>query len=240
MQARILPAILTALSLTSVDAAILPRATITPGVIVLPEVVFNPSELFDPAYTALNIFRNDLLKTTTLVSDLTRTAGTTVKDRTDQVNAVIRQVTSNTNNIRTRVGYIIGNLQGVVPSGIPAPTGTAAPPAAPTAEVFQVAQDIVRQAQALARTATSQLQSLQTQTDAVVDATGKAAYTLAFTQAKLALDITLTTVAATAKTIIDAVANSVDNVNGIAERVRNVKFKLDPVLVIGVTPDVTF
>ncbi|KAK1597205.1 uncharacterized protein LY79DRAFT_508395 [Colletotrichum navitas] len=234
MQAKILPAILTVLSLTSVDAAILPRATLSPGNIVVPEVVYNPPDLFDPEYTALNIFRNDLLKTTTLVSDLTRTPGTTVKDRTDQVNAVIRQVTSNTNSIRTRVGYIIGNLQGIVPSGVPAPTGTGASPATPTAEVLQVAQD------ALARTATSQLQSLQTQTDAVIDVTGKAAYSLAFTQAKLALEITLTTVAATAKTLIDAVANSIDNVNSIADRIRNLKSKLDSVLAIGVTPDATF
>jgi len=240
MQAKILPAILTALSLTSVDAAILPRATLSPGNLVVPEVVYNPPDLFDPEYTALNIFRNDLLKTTTLVSDLTRTPGTTVKDRTDQVNAVIRQVTSNTNSIRTRVGYIIGNLQGIVPSGVPAPTGTGASPAAPTAEVLQVAQDVVRQAQALARTATSQLQSLQTQTDAVIDVTGKAAYSLAFTQAKLALEITLATVAATAKTLIDAVANSIDNVNSIADRIRNLKSKLDSVLAIGVTPDATF
>ncbi|KDN71509.1 hypothetical protein CSUB01_07147 [Colletotrichum sublineola] len=241
MQAKFLAAILTSLSLTPVDAAILPRATITPGVIVLPEVVFNPSDMVDPAYTALNIFRNDLFKTTTLVLDLTRTAGTTVKDRTDQVNAIIRQVTSNTNSIRTRVGTIIGNLQGAVPSGIPAPTGTSANlPAAPTAEVLQVAQDVVRQAQALARAATTQLQTLQNQTNALTDASGKSAYLLAYTQANLALQIALSTVSAAASALIDAAADSLENVNGIAERVRNVKFKLNPVLLIGATPDVSF
>ncbi|KAK1966929.1 hypothetical protein LY78DRAFT_577373 [Colletotrichum sublineola] len=235
MQAKFLAAILTSLSLTPVDAAILPRATITPGVIVLPEVVFNPSDMVDPAYTALNIFRNDLFKTTTLVLDLTRTAGTTVKDRTDQVNAIIRQVTSNTNSIRTRVGTIIGNLQGAVPSGIPAPTGTSANlPAAPTAEVLQVAQD------ALARAATTQLQTLQNQTNALTDASGKSAYLLAYTQANLALQIALSTVSAAASALIDAAADSLENVNGIAERVRNVKFKLNPVLLIGATPDVSF
>ncbi|GJC80985.1 hypothetical protein ColLi_03823 [Colletotrichum liriopes] len=241
MQTKVLAAVFTALSLAQVKAAILPRATITPGTIVLPEVVFNPSDLVDPAYTAFNLIRTDILKTTTLVSDMNHASGTTVKDRTDQVSAVIRQVTSNTNNIRTRVGTIIGNLVGAVPSGIPAPSGNPAPsgtsaaqPAVPTAEVLQVVQD------ALARTATSQLQTLQTQGSAVTDLAGKAAYTLAYTQASLALQVALSTVAAASSAAIDAVADSLENVNGIAERVRSVKFKLTPVLVIGVTPDVTF
>ncbi|OHW90058.1 hypothetical protein CSPAE12_11365 [Colletotrichum incanum] len=164
-----------------------------------------------------------------------------MRARTDQVGAVIRQVTSNTNSIRTRVGTVIGNLQGAVPSGITAPSGTsAAQPSVPTAEVLQVAQDLVRQCQALARTATSQLQTLQTQGSAVTDPAGKAAYTLAYTQASLALQIALSTVAAASSAAIDAVADTLENVNGIAERVRNVKFKLNPVLVVGVTPDVTF
>ncbi|GKT54168.1 hypothetical protein ColTof4_06324 [Colletotrichum tofieldiae] len=241
MQTKVLAAVVTALSFAPVKAAILPRATITPGTVVLPEVVFNPSDLVDPAYTAFNLIRTDILKTTTLVGDITHASGTTVKDRTDQVSAVIRQVTSNTNNIRTRVGTIIGSLVGAVPSGIPAPSGNPAPsgtsaaqPAVPTAEVLQVAQD------ALARTATSQLQALQTQGSAVTDLAGKAAYTLAYTQASLALQIALSTVAAASSAAIDAVADSLENVNGIAERVRSVKFKLAPVLVIGVTPDVTF
>ncbi|KZL64456.1 hypothetical protein CT0861_07149 [Colletotrichum tofieldiae] len=247
MQTKVLAAVVTALSFAPVKAAILPRATITPGTVVLPEVVFNPSDLVDPAYTAFNLIRTDILKTTTLVGDITHASGTTVKDRTDQVSAVIRQVTSNTNNIRTRVGTIIGSLVGAVPSGIPAPSGNPAPsgtsaaqPAVPTAEVLQVAQDLVRQSQALARTATSQLQALQTQGSAVTDLAGKAAYTLAYTQASLALQIALSTVAAASSAAIDAVADSLENVNGIAERVRSVKFKLAPVLVIGVTPDVTF
>ncbi|KAK2053824.1 hypothetical protein LY76DRAFT_687040 [Colletotrichum caudatum] len=239
MQTTILAAILTAVSFTSVDAAVLPRATITPGVIILPEVVFNPGDLFSPAYTALNIFRNDLFKTTTLIADLTHAAGTTVKDRTDQVNAVIRQVTTNVGNIRTRTGWIISNLQGVVPAGIPAPTGTGPAPAAPTAESLQVAQDLVRQAQALARTATSQLQTLQAQIDAA-DIIAKAAYTVAYIQAKLALDIALSTIAATGTALIEAAANALDNTNGVSDRVRSVKYQLTTVLVIGTTQDVVF
>ncbi|GKT51613.1 uncharacterized protein ColSpa_11794 [Colletotrichum spaethianum] len=241
MQIQVLAAVLTTLSFTSVKAAILPRATITAGTIVLPEVVFNPSELADPAFTALNILRNDILKTTTLVGDLTHASGTTVKDRTDQATAVTRQVTSNSNSIRTRVGTVIGNLLGAIPSGIPAPSGTSAAPASvPTAEVFQVAQDVVRQSQALARTATSQLQALQGQGSSVSDANGKAAYTLAYTQASLAFQGALSTVGTAASAAIDAVANTLENVNGTADRVRNIKFKLNPVLVLGLTPDVTF
>ncbi|WQF75189.1 hypothetical protein CDEST_00203 [Colletotrichum destructivum] len=242
MQTKVLAAVLTTLSFVA-EAAILPRATITPGQIVLPEVVFNPSDLSDPAYTALSILRTDIEKTTTLIGDFTRTIGTTIKDRTDQMNAVIRQVTSNTNSIRTRVGTIVGGLQGVVPSGIPAPTGTSsstAQHAVPSAEVIQIAQDIVRQAQALARAATAQLQNLQTQTSAVNDLVGKAAFSLAYTQASLAFQVALSTVAAAAGVAIDAVANSVDNVDGLADRIRNVRAKLNPVLIIGVTPDVTF
>ncbi|KAJ0165530.1 hypothetical protein CTA2_10931 [Colletotrichum tanaceti] len=242
MQAKVLTAVLATLSFTA-EAAVLPRATITPGQIVLPEVVFNPSELLDPAYAALMILRTDIAKTTTLVGDLTRTTGTTIKDRTDQMNAVIRQVTSNTNSIRTRVGTIVGGLMGMAPSGIPAPTGTSSSTAqhsVPSAEVIQVAQDVVRQAQTLARAATSQLQNLQTQTSAVNDAVGKAAFNLAYTQASLAFQVALSTVGAAAGVAIDAVANSVDNVDGLIDRIRNVKARLNPVLVIGVTPDVTF
>ncbi|OHE94449.1 hypothetical protein CORC01_10268 [Colletotrichum orchidophilum] len=241
MYTKVFTAAVAVLSFASVEAAILPRATITPGTVVLPEVVFNPSELTDPFYTALKIFSNDLTKTTTLVGDLTRSVGTTVKDRTDQVNAVIRQVTSNTNSIRTRVGTVVGNLLGVAPSGLPAPSATsAAPPSIPTAEVVQIAQDVVRQAQLLARAATLQLQNLQAQANAVADPVSKAAYTLAFTQANLALQIALTTVAATASTALNAVANAIGNANGIADRIRNIQAKLNPVLVIGVTPDVSF
>ncbi|KAK2022152.1 hypothetical protein LX32DRAFT_698873 [Colletotrichum zoysiae] len=239
MQTKIFAAILTVVSLTSVDAAVLPRATLTPGLIILPEVVFNPVDLISPPYTALNIFRNDLFKTTTLIADLTRAAGTTVKDRTDQVNAVIRQVTANIGNIRTRTGWVISNLQGVVPAGIPAPTGTGPAPATPTAEPLQVAQDLVRQAQALARTATAQLQTLQALTDAA-DIIVKAAYTVAYTQARLALEIALTTIASTGTALIEAAANALDNVNGASDRVRSVKYKLTTVLVIGTTQDVAF
>ncbi|KAK2046355.1 hypothetical protein LZ31DRAFT_593344 [Colletotrichum somersetense] len=239
MQTNILAAILTVVSLTSVDAAILPRASLTPGQMILPECVFNPADLISPPYTALNIFRNDLVKMTILAGDLTHRAGTTVKDRTDQVNAVIRQVTSNVGNIRTRAGWIISNLQGVVPAGIPAPTGTGPLPATPTAEPLQVAQDLVRQAQALARTITAQLQTLQAQTDAA-DILAKAAYTVAYTQARLALEISLTTIAATGTALIDAAANALDNTNGASDRVRSVKYKLTAVLVIGTTEDVVF
>ncbi|KAK1689958.1 hypothetical protein BDP55DRAFT_535984, partial [Colletotrichum godetiae] len=192
MYTKVFTAAVAVLSFASVEAAILPRATITPGTVVLPEVVFNPGELTDPLYTALNILRGDILKTTTLAGDLTKTVGTTVKDRTDQVNAVIRQITSNTNSIRTRVGTVVGNLLGVVPSGIPAPSATsAAPPSVPTAEVVQIAQDVVVQAQLLARQATTQLQNLQAQANAVADPVSKAAYTLAYTQASLALQVAL-------------------------------------------------
>ncbi|CCF36751.1 hypothetical protein CH063_08243 [Colletotrichum higginsianum] len=205
--------------------------------VVLPEVVFNPSDLLDPAYAALMILRTDIEKTATLVGDLTRTSGTTIKDRTDQITAVIRQVTSNTNSIRTRAATIVGGLLGVSPSGIPAPSGTsstAAQHAVPSAEVIQVAQD------ALARAATAQLQNLQAQASAVNDLVGKAAFNLAYTQASLAFQVALSTVGAAAGVLIDAVANSVDNVDGLVDRIRNVKARLNPVLVIGVTPDVTF
>ncbi|KAK1727594.1 hypothetical protein CaCOL14_004947 [Colletotrichum acutatum] len=241
MYTKALTAAVAVLSFASVEAAILPRATITPGTVVLPEVVFNPGELTDPLYTALKIVSTDLGKTTTLTGDLTRTAGTTVKDRTDQVNAVIRQITSNTNSIRTRVGTVVGNLLGVVPSGIPAPSATsAAPPSIPTAEVVQIAQDVVVQAQLLARQATAQLQNLQAQANAVADPAAKAAYTLAYTQANLALQIALSTVSAAASTALTAVANAAGSANGLADRIRNIQAKLNPVLIIGASPDVTF
>lgn len=79
MQTKVLTAVLATLSFMA-EAAVLPRATITPGQIVLPEVVFNPSDLLDPAYAALMIIRTDIEKTATLVGDLTRTSGTTIKD----------------------------------------------------------------------------------------------------------------------------------------------------------------
>ncbi|KXH64135.1 hypothetical protein CNYM01_09268 [Colletotrichum nymphaeae SA-01] len=264
MYTKALTAAVAVLSFASVEAAILPRATITPGTVVLPEVVFNPGELADPLYTALRIVSTDLGKTTTLTGDLTRTVGTTVKDvspkphsellpelkshtnpfpfqRTDQVNAVIRQITSNTNSIRTRVGTVVGNLLGVVPSGIPAPSATsAAPPSIPTAEVVQIAQDVVVQAQLLARQATTQLQNLQAQANAVADPVAKAAYTLAYTQANLALQIALSTVGAAASTALTAVANAAGSANGLADRIRNIQAKLNPVLIIGASPDVTF
>ncbi|EXF80542.1 hypothetical protein CFIO01_08686 [Colletotrichum fioriniae PJ7] len=264
MYSKALTAAVAVLSFASVEAAILPRATITPGTVVLPEVVFNPGELTDPLYTALKIVSTDLGKTTTLTGDLTRTVGTTVKDvsptlhaephpslnnhtnpfpfqRTDQVNAVIRQITSNTNSIRTRVGTVVGSLLGVVPSGIPAPSATsAAPPSIPTAEVVQIAQDVVVQAQLLARQATTQLQNLQAQANAVADPAAKAAYTLAYTQANLALQIALSTVGAAASTALTAVANAAGSANGLADRIRNIQAKLNPVLIIGASPDVTF
>ncbi|KAK1467316.1 hypothetical protein CPAR01_13630 [Colletotrichum paranaense] len=265
MYTKALTAAVAVLSFSSVEAAILPRATITPGTVVLPEVVFNPGELTDPLYTALKIVSTDLGKTTTLTGDLTRTVGTTVKDvspipphtellpeleshthpfpfqRTDQVNAVIRQITSNTNSIRTRVGTVVGNLLGVVPSGIPAPSATsAAPPSIPTAEVVQIAQDVVVQAQLLARQATTQLQNIQAQANAVADPAAKAAYTLAYTQANLALQIALSTVGAAASTALTAVANAAGSANGLADRIRNIQAKLNPVLIIGASPDVTF
>ncbi|TID02890.1 hypothetical protein CH35J_003504 [Colletotrichum higginsianum] len=238
MQTKVFTAVLATLSFMA-EAAVLPRATITPGQVVLPEVVFNPSDLLDPAYAALMILRTDIEKTATLVGDLTRTSGTTIKD----ITAVIRQVTSNTNSIRTRAATIVGGLLGVSPSGIPAPSGTsstAAQHAVPSAEVIQVAQDVVRQAQALARAATAQLQNLQAQASAVNDLVGKAAFNLAYTQTSLAFQVALSTVGAAAGVLIDAVANSVDNVDGLVDRIRNVKARLNPVLVIGVTPDVTF
>ncbi|KXH27996.1 hypothetical protein CSAL01_04656 [Colletotrichum salicis] len=226
MYTKVFTATVAVLSFASVEAAILPRAPITPGTIVLPEVVFNPGELTDPLHTALNILRGDIPQHHELGRRPHKDRRNNSKGCKEPTkNAVIRQVTSNTNSIRTRVGTVVGNLLGVVPSGLPAPSATsAAPPSVPTAEVVQIAQDVV----------------LQAQVNAVADPVSKAAYTLAYTQANLALQIALSTVAASASTALTAVANAAGNVNGLAERIRNIQAKLNPVLVVGVTPDVTF
>ncbi|OLN87221.1 hypothetical protein CCHL11_03688 [Colletotrichum chlorophyti] len=282
MQIKAFTMAVAAFSLAPVEAAILPRATITPGLIVLPEIVFNPSELTDPITAALNLVSNDIQRTASLVLDLTRTVGSTVRDRTDQANAISRQATTNANNIRTRVGTIVGSLLGAAPpsagilapgslpigslpgSGTPAggtpaggapaggvsaiPSPTVARPVIPTDQVIQAAQNVVRQSQVLARAATAQLEALRNETTKATDAVSAAAYTLALTQSDLALRSTLGIIATAAGTALTTAANSVaslagstgDNVSTVVQRIRDAQVKLNPVLVIGIVPDVSF
>lgn len=74
MQTKILAAAVAALSYGKVEAAILPRVTITPGNVVLPQLTFGLDELglIHAALTGCQITNNDLLKTINLINDLNR------------------------------------------------------------------------------------------------------------------------------------------------------------------------
>ncbi|GKT54249.1 hypothetical protein ColTof4_06396 [Colletotrichum tofieldiae] len=211
-----------ALSLSSVQSASVPRSIIiSPGVIVLPAITFNPSDLqFQVAvFQTLDLLRTDIAKTAALVNQLTNsTAGN------------VLETTTNVANILTKVTGLSNIIKSLFPPGNP--------PAPPTntPDIAGAAEDVVRQAQVLARAITAQLDALRQQ------ATGFAGLllipTLATTQ--VGLQAVLATVGTVSSLALTTAASATSNIQAILDRVRNAQIKLNPVLIIGLQPDIVF
>ncbi|KZL75952.1 hypothetical protein CT0861_00229 [Colletotrichum tofieldiae] len=222
-----------ALSLSSVQSASVPRSIIiSPGVIVLPAITFNPSDLqFQVAvFQTLDLLRTDIAKTAALVNQLTNSTAGNVLETINQANLVLGQTTTNVANILTKVTGLSNIIKSLFPPGNP--------PAPPTntPDIAGAAEDVVRQAQVLARAITAQLDALRQQ------ATGFAGLllipTLATTQ--VGLQAVLATVGTVSSLALTTAASATSNIQAILDRVRNAQIKLNPVLIIGLQPDIVF
>ncbi|KAK1690020.1 hypothetical protein BDP55DRAFT_725402 [Colletotrichum godetiae] len=241
MQSKIFTAALAAFSFASVQGAVLPRATITPGTIVTPGVSFNPAELGanELAFRTLQVLTGQIAQTTALANSLALQATGTATAAADQVQAVVSQLSANAAAIAANVASIVAAAPTAIPSA-PAPTVTA--PATP--DVGGQAEALVRQAQALARALTAQIAALQAQVTAnagtVAGIAQNAILLPALAQAQAAAGTTLATIGTASNLALTTAATLTANAQAIVDRVRNAQVKLNPVLVIGATPDVQF
>ncbi|KAJ0159724.1 hypothetical protein CTA2_9211 [Colletotrichum tanaceti] len=252
MQTKIFAVAVAALSMTSVHGAITPKITIGNGVIVTPEIIIDPNQLGVPQtiFATLDLLRSDINKTVNLVNQLTSTTTDTVFDRIAQANAVIAQTTANVGAIVTKITQLVNILKSAPsttptlpgpPGATPTAPGTPSVPALP--DIGGISEDLVREAQALARAITAQLQILQQQ------ASGFAGLVLLPTY--LAAQVALTTALATVGTIsnlalgtsiavLQTTAAVAATIDALLARVRNAQVKLNPVLVIGLNPEIIF
>ncbi|KZL85771.1 hypothetical protein CI238_05293 [Colletotrichum incanum] len=233
MQSKFFTLAVAALSLSSVQSAAVPGAVIiSPGVIVLPQITFNPNSLQfqQTVFQTLDLLRADIAKTAALVNQLTNTTAGNVLGTINQASVVLGQATTNVANILTKVTGLTNVIKGLFPPG--------APPAPPAdiPDIGGAAEDVVRQAQVLARAITTQLEALRKQ------ATGFAGLllipTLATTQ--IGLQAVLATVGTVSSLALTTAASATSNVQAILDRVRNAQVKLNPVLIIGIQPDIVF
>ncbi|OHE92046.1 hypothetical protein CORC01_12627 [Colletotrichum orchidophilum] len=242
MQSKIFTAALAAISFTSVQGAVLPRATITPGTIVTPGLSFDPAELGanQLAFATLQLLSGQLAQTTALAGTLALSATGTATIAVNQVQAVVAQLSSNAAAIASNVASIVASVPTAIPSPPPAPSPTA--PALP--DIGGQAEAVVRQAQALARTLTAQIAILQAQVTANAGTIAGQAQNLilvpALAQAQTALTTVLATIGTASNLALTTAATLTANVQAIADRIRNAQVKLNPVLVLGATPDIQF
>ncbi|KAK1494121.1 hypothetical protein CCUS01_13788 [Colletotrichum cuscutae] len=239
MQSKIFTAALAAFSFASVQGAVLPRATITPGTIVTPGISFNPAELGanELAFRTLQVLTGQIAQTTALANSLALQATGTATAAADQVQAVVAQLSSNAAAIAANVASIVAAAPTAIPP-VPSPTAPAIP------DVGGQAEALVRQAQALARALTAQIAALQAQVTAnagtVAGVAQNAILIPALVQAQAAAAITLATIGTASNLALTTAATLTANAQAIVDRVRNAQVKLNPVLVIGATPDVQF
>ncbi|EXF75706.1 hypothetical protein CFIO01_04639 [Colletotrichum fioriniae PJ7] len=239
MQSKIFTAALAAFSFASVQGAVLPRATITPGTIVTPGVSFNPAELGanELAFRTLQVLTGQIAQTTALANSLALQATGTATAAADQVQAVVAQLNSNAAAIAANVASIVAAAPTAIPP-VPSPTAPATP------DVGGQAEALVRQAQALARALTAQIAALQAQVTANAGTVAGVAQNVillpALAQAQAAAGTTLATIGTASNLALTTAATLTANAQAIVDRVRNAQVKLNPVLVIGATPDVQF
>ncbi|UQC77070.1 uncharacterized protein CLUP02_02536 [Colletotrichum lupini] len=239
MQSKIFTAALAAFSFASVQGAVLPRATITPGTIVTPGISFNPAELGanELAFRTLQVLTGQIAQTTALANGLALQATGTATAAADQVQAVVAQLSSNAAAIAANVASIVAAAPTAIPP-VPSPTAPATP------DVGGQAEALVRQAQALARALTAQIAALQAQVTAnagtVAGVAQNAILIPALVQAQAAAATTLATIGTASNLALTTAATLTANAQAIVDRVRNAQVKLNPVLVIGATPDVQF
>ncbi|CCF41748.1 hypothetical protein CH063_11932 [Colletotrichum higginsianum] len=245
MQTKIFAVAVAALSMASVQGAIAPRATIGPTVIVIPQITINPNELLptQAIFATLDLLRADIAKTTELVNQLTVSTTNTLFSRISQASAVLAQATANVGTIVAKITELVNILKNP-PSTTPTLPGTPGTPSVPALpDIGGVAEDLVRTAQALARAITAQLQVLQQQ------ASGFTGLLLlpTYLAAQAALGTVLATVGTisnlalgTATAVLQTANATAATIDSILARVRNAQVKLNPVLVIGLNPDIVF
>ncbi|GJC96141.1 hypothetical protein ColKHC_04967 [Colletotrichum higginsianum] len=241
MQTKIFAVAVAALSMASVQGAIAPRATIGPTVIVIPQITINPNELLptQAIFATLDLLRADIAKTTELVNQLTVSTTNTLFS----ASAVLAQATANVGTIVAKITELVNILKNP-PSTTPTLPGTPGTPSVPALpDIGGVAEDLVRTAQALARAITAQLQVLQQQ------ASGFTGLLLlpTYLAAQAALGTVLATVGTisnlalgTATAVLQTANATAATIDSILARVRNAQVKLNPVLVIGLNPDIVF
>ncbi|GKT49819.1 uncharacterized protein ColSpa_10000 [Colletotrichum spaethianum] len=236
MQSKIFAVAVAALSLSSVQGASVPRQiTISAGTIVLPSLTFDPKQFLPQqnAFQTLDLLRDDIAKTAALVSLLTNSTTTNVLTTAAQANQVLGQVGTNVANIVTKVTGLADIIQGAIPS---VPSATPSAPATNTPDIGGAAEDVVRQAQVLARAITAQLDILKKQASTL---NGLLLIpTLATAQASLAT--VLLTIGTISTLALNTAASATANILAIVDRVRNAQVKLNPVLIIGLQPDIIF
>ncbi|TDZ15731.1 hypothetical protein Cob_v011404 [Colletotrichum orbiculare MAFF 240422] len=128
-----------------------------------------------------------------------------------------------------------------------AATASAAGPPVPSGDVGALAEDLVRTAQGFARNVTTQLDQLRTQVGQIsttADFLGRTTLQAALINAQLGLGTALSTVGFATNTVLNTAVQNVGTVTGVTtavvDRVRNAQLKVNPVLVIGAQPDITF
>ncbi|WQF75124.1 hypothetical protein CDEST_00138 [Colletotrichum destructivum] len=247
MQTKIFAVAVAALSMASVQGAITQRATIGPIVLITPQITINPNELTQATFNTLQLLRDDILKTADVVNQLTTN---NILNRISQATAVLTQATANVGTIVAKITGLLNILNNPpsttptlpgAPSTTPTLPGTPSVPALP--DIGGAAEDVVRAAQTLARAITAQIQTLQQQTNSITGILLKPIYsiTLAALQTILANVGTISNNAlGTAATVLQTVNATAATVESILARVQSARLKLNPVLVIGLNPDIVF
>ncbi|TQN74152.1 hypothetical protein CSHISOI_01291 [Colletotrichum shisoi] len=255
MQTKIFAVAVAALSMASVQGAIMQRATIGPAVFVTPEFTINPNELTQAIFQTLDLLRADLVKTTDVVNQLTLTTTNNVFSRISQATDVLAQATANVGTIVAKVTQLLNILNNPPsttptlpgpPSSTPTLPGAPATPSVPALalpDIGGAAERVVLAAQALARAITAQLQTLQRQATGItgillkpVYGASQVAFGTLLTTVGTISDLALGTAVAVLQTA-DATAAAID---AILARVQKARVNLDPVLVIGLNPDIVF
>ncbi|KAF9877985.1 hypothetical protein CkaCkLH20_04561 [Colletotrichum karsti] len=143
MQSKIFSAAVAALALTSsVNAAAVDTRqnnviVIQPASIVGPTIAFDPSALGLEAlvYRALDQLRDDITRTSALITELNKAFYANLDAKKAQADAVVKQVQENANNIRIKLESLTGTIQGKIdalPKQIPAAPTAPTLPAVPT------------------------------------------------------------------------------------------------------------
>ncbi|KZL63303.1 hypothetical protein CI238_11610 [Colletotrichum incanum] len=262
MQSKIFSAAVATLAFVSVDAAVVAtRQTsnviiIQPGSIVGPTIAFDPASLgFEAlAYRALDQVRDDLFRTAALVVELNKAAGASIDDKRAQASAVTAQIQANAAAIKSKIDNLISILQSKAPalttggsggSGPTVPT-TGPNPAATAQATIGTVGGIVDRVDALI----TQARTLNTQARTQISLVGSFLETLLTptlgqikTDSSRIIAQAMQQISTSVEQLLSTIGDLSTTAQGVTasllQRITDARLSLRPILVLGISPDIT-